>query len=213
MLEEVERRVQHRTDVNVDTGLYYQSIQQMVNDAAELGCDAVINCTGLGSSKLCNDDNLVGARGILLHYDRQSCIRRDEINEHREHGQMVHDACVLTEDQPWGSESHPCYMIARGDTIVVGGSYLEGDPGVSIRPEERAKLLNNARWLGIDTNITQPSGEWVGYRPYRPISRLEEDPEHGQSEGVRVIHSYGYGGSGWTVFTGVAREAAELVLR
>jgi glycine/D-amino acid oxidase-like deaminating enzyme len=30
-------------------------------------------------------------------------------------------------------------------------------------------------------------------------------------EGVKLVHNYGHGGSGWTVFCGAAREAASLL--
>ena len=48
-----------------------------------------------------------------------------------------------------------------------------------------------------------------GLRPVRPELRLEAEPDH--DCGVPVVHSYGHGGSGWTVFKGAARDAAQLV--
>ena len=38
--------------------------------------------------------------------------------------------------------------------------------------------------------------DWVGLRPFRPSVRLERETLGGQS----VVHNYGHGGSGITVF-------------
>ena len=102
-------------------------------------------------------------------------------------------------------------MIPRGDIIAVGGTYLEGDGEKSIRNSERERIMQNAHIMGIDIDKTKPVGEWVGFRPFRPTSRLEVEEEISAASGIRVLHNYGYGGSGWTVFVGVAREAAALI--
>jgi D-amino-acid oxidase len=209
MLEEMLHEVKAKAaDVIVDTGIEYDSIDHLLEDAKSLGCDGVVNCSGLGAKKLCNDSELVGARGILLQYNRKDCIRRKELMS-CEDGQDVN---ILVEDEPWGSEEMPCYMITRGNTIVVGGSYLEGDTKPGLREEERAKLLGNAKLLGIDTEKSSPIGEWAGFRPYRKHSRLELDQDVFEDTGVRLVHSYGYGGSGWTVYVGAAKEATKLMV-
>ena len=213
MLEHLLETVQgdSNADVNVETGECYESMEHILETARSLGCNKVLNATGLGAGKLCQDNQVVGARGILLHYDRKSCKRISDIDE-TEHGPMSNDAVVIAEEAPWGSDALPSYLIPRGDVIVAGGSYLEGDLEPTIRPAERQRLLQNARNLGIDTEQVQPKGEWTGFRPYRPLSRLEIDKEHSSDE-MRVVHSYGYGGSGWTVYTGCAKDATELLLK
>jgi D-amino-acid oxidase len=208
MLEEIHSKA---NDINVETALEYESVQHMVEDAIALGCDAVVNATGLGAAKICNDKHLVGARGILHHYDRETCVRKESIHE-GEFGVMLNDAVILADDPPYGTETEPAYLIPRGNIIVAGGSYLEGDPETGIRPEEHARLLRNAELLGIDTTKSKPVGEWTGFRPYRPIARCEIDEEFGVAENVKIVHNYGYGGSGWTVYVGAAKEATDLLL-
>ena len=118
-------------------------------------------------------------------------------------------ACGAPSDEQGGTGAADP-LIGR----VVGGSYLEGDSEPGIRKAERDVLLKHAELLGIDTQKTQPIGEWTGFRPYRPTSRCEIDEKYdGIDQDVRIVHNYGYGGSGWTVYAGCAREAAELVLR
>ena len=107
-----------------------------------------------------------------------------------------------------GSDTDPCYMIPRGNIIAIGGTYLEGDNTTDIREAERENIVHNAQSMGIDIQKSKPVSEWVGFRPYRPTSRLELEQI---KNGVKVVHSYGYGGSGWTVFAGVARDAASLM--
>jgi D-amino-acid oxidase len=195
--------------VDVETGVEYQSMDQMREDAKSLGCDAVVNCTGLGAAKLCNDDQLVGARGILINFDRKTCVRRAAVREGL-YGHNKHDAVIMTEEEPWGSDEAPAYIIARGNSILVGGSYLEGDMEESIRPEERERLLWNADKLGIDIDKSTTSSDWTGFRPFRSTVRCEIDSD--VSDNVRVVHSYGYGGSGWTVNVGAAKECADILL-
>ena len=208
MLDEVELKAD---DVNVETGLEYRSMEELVQDAKALGCDAVLNCTGMGAASLCKDKHLIGARGILHHYDRKTCVVRQELTD-GPHGPMLHDAVILTEDPPWASDGYPAYLIPRRDILVVGGSYLEGDTETKIRPMEHQRLVYNADRLGIDTEQSKPIGEWTGFRPYRRLSRCEVDSQYGKEENIKVVHSYGYGGSGWTVYVGAAMEATRLLL-
>jgi hypothetical protein len=102
-------------------------------------------------------------------------------------------------------------MIPRGDILAVGGSYLVGDEKMVIRASERGRILDNAQNMGIDTKKSMCVSEWVGFRPYRPTMRLEVDEKLSLLSGVTVVHSYGCGGSGWTVFVGVASDNANLL--
>ena len=215
-LEEIQNQQGNKTnDVNLETGMYYKSTSEMIDEAKKLDCDTIVNCTGMGAAQICQDDQLIGGRGVLLQYDRKSCVRLPHPpNEDpllAAPFEQLHDACVMVESPPFGSDEYPCYMIPRGDTIVIGGTYLEGDYEPTMRPQERERLLENARILGIDTDAVKPKGEWVGIRPYRKITRCEVDTDQ-STDGVRLIHSYGSGGSGWTVYTGIANDVVQMIL-
>lgn len=208
-------------DVNVETGVYYQSKEELFEEAKKLDCDAIVNCTGLGASELCNDSQMIGARGALLLYDRKTCKRldptTDEIPGSSGAHNELHDACIFAVEPPWGDDEYPSYLIVRGDDIVVGGTCLDGDTEPTMRPKERTRLLENARLMGIDTNACQPKGDWVGFRPYRDNIRCEiddmDDYANKDYDKIRLVHCYGTGGSGWTIYTGMAKEAAKLVLQ
>lgn len=207
MLKEIKMH-KHTQYINVETNRYFKTMHEIVTEARALGCDGVVNCTGLGSRVLCNDDSLVGARGVLLHYDRCQSLWGGASKDDT----TLKDSAVLIVEEPFGSETMPCYMIPRGDTIVVGGTYLVGDEEECPRESEREMIVKNAQILGIDTTTNEPVGEWVGFRPYRSTVRLELDEDFSQS-GMRVVHNYGFGGSGWTVYVGAAKEAASLITR
>lgn len=190
------------TCINMETK--YDSLNEMIDDARDLGCDAIVNCTGLGAAHLCGDSYLFGGRGALLHYDR-SCPRRKYDGQNLEH-----DSCILTEEGEWGTSVEPCYLIPRGNVLVVGGSYKEQDQTITIDEIERKRLGDNAWKMGIDTDKVKEISEWIGWRPCRPTVRVEM--EENVNSSVRVVHAYGVGGSGWTVFAGVAKEAVKLII-
>ena len=214
MLDEIKAN-DYTDHVDVETDKYYTNIEELVIEAKSRGCDGLVNCTGLGSKLLCDDASLIGARGILLHYDRASCVwdeeARESISSDEEQTNTIQDSVITTSEPPFGSETMPCYIIPRGDIIAVGGSYLEGDEEKGIRASERGRVLENAQNMGIDTKNSICVSEWVGFRPYRPTARLEVDEQLSSLSGVTVVHSYGYGGSGWTVFVGVASDNANLL--
>ena len=200
------------------SGGSYQSIHDMIQDAHDHDCDGLVNCTGLGSAKLCNDEDLMGGRGVLLHYHR-SCARTfDEEDDSSTTVMKENDAVILVEDAPWGSYTDPAYIIPRGDVFVVGGTYYENNAETDVSHEERQRLVENAALMGIDTSKASPIGEWVGFRPVRQNVRMEVDerlssPSSLSGKPLRVVHSYGHGGSGWTTYAGVAKEAADLLLK
>lgn len=145
-----------------------------------------------------------------LKYDRESIAWH--IHSDVDKRNKLQDSVITISDPPLGTDTTPCYMIPRGDIIAMGGSVGMGDEEITILPAERERILQNAHNMGIDTTKSLPISEWVGWRPYRPTARLEVDRELSASSGVTVAHSYGYGGSGWTVFVGVASDSVDLLL-
>lgn len=189
-------------DVEMDSG--YGSMDEMIIDAHKHGCDALVNCTGLGSNTICNDSSLLGGRGIVLHYERKHRATTTE-------DENIYDAAILTEEGNWGSYEDPAYLIPRGDTFVVGGAYHENNVENKLSHDERKRLMDNATLLGIDTSVERPINEWVGFRPVRPTLRMEIDDKLSLQSKLRVVHCYGHGGSGWTTYVGCAKEVAGLL--
>jgi len=200
MLREISS---HPLTVDVNTERKYDSIDDMMGDLSALGFNDVVNCTGTGAGILCQDKEITAGRGSLLHYPRD-CPRLTS-------SERDIDVNITIQEMPWSTNpDHPSYMIARGDTIIIGGCCEEQaadcDKVSSLRSEERERLKSNAQRLGIDTSNAKSCGEWVGYRPLRPEARLDiVEMENGK----RIVHCYGHGGSGWTVYVGVAKDVVQ----
>lgn len=187
----------------------YTNLQQMITSAQQLHCDAVVNCTGIGAQEIqgMDDSSLIPARGIIAQY-RRDCARLPFLED----GTLTQDISITITEPPFASEEEPCYIIPRGDVFLVGGSCQEGNTDVSLQEEERFRLRRNAQLLGIDTSRADPIMEYSCFRPSRPTVRVEMDPCIGRQEGIKLLHNYGSGGSGWTVFVGQANEAVRLLL-
>lgn len=209
LLEEVQNHP-NTIDVNVETSHWYESIDEMVQDAKSLNCDTVINCTGMGARTMLQDTSLVGARGILMSMDRDTVPWKESDDNNGGTIDNTKHAAIFAEEGPWGSDSEPAYMIPRGDKLVVGGSFGVGDYRTEITDQERRRLLQNAKNFGIDVDSPrfEVVDEWTGFRPHRPTTMCEIDKS---IEDVTMVHNYGHGGSGWTVNVGVAKEVVKLL--
>lgn len=206
MLHEIQSHpLMQNDESSIKMDRTFTSMEDILNEANILQCNDVINCTGLGSANLCKDSTLFEGRGSLLYYPR-SCTRRYSFTS-SETSALIHDACILTEQGTWATKTQPAYIIPRGDKLVVGGSYTEKDSSLSIQDEESSRLKQNAWRLGIDTDSSDEIEQWVGLRPCRNTVCLEND----KIGNTRIVHCYGVGGSGWTVFGGIARDAVHLL--
>jgi hypothetical protein len=209
--------------MDLETGKYYKNTKEMIQDVKDHfpHCRWIFNCTGIGHSvdpesfdgKYSKpleyiDPTMVGGRGVLLYYDRLNLIRQNSSND----GANKVDVSISIEQGPWGSPSKPAYVIPRGNVLVSGGSYHIGDCNPNITEEERKELTINASVLArVDTERTQPWGEWVGFRPVRQDGCARVEVELDGDSNIQMIHNYGHGGSGWTVYIGAVNEAISLM--
>ncbi|OON15027.1 FAD dependent oxidoreductase [Opisthorchis viverrini] len=160
--------------------------------------DVVVNCTGLGSATLCNDDLLIPVRGRLVRVAA-----------------------------PWlkfGIYSpNKAHAYIGRDSVIIGG-YREPLPSPliqPIRPEQaensREATLNILERMGELWSGPLPSSriveEWTGFRPHRDILRLELawlcDQNGGRS--IPIIHNYGHGSMGISLSWGTALDVVYLV--
>ncbi|MGI8951064.1 MAG: FAD-dependent oxidoreductase [Chitinophagaceae bacterium] len=157
-------------------------IEKEVNDLNDFhDYDVVINCTGLGARKLCNDKTLIPVKGQvgLLSPKNNFPIFLD--NE------------------------KPLYIVPRKDAIIVGGTYEDEIFAEHTEPSTIEGLLKNAYEVFPELKQQKYIGCWAGLRPFRPTVRLEKEPS------TNIIHNYGHGGSGFTLSFGCAEEVADLV--
>ncbi|MEP6594863.1 MAG: FAD-dependent oxidoreductase [Ginsengibacter sp.] len=162
-----------------------QFIKKEIKDFNELirDHDIVINCSALGSGKLCNDESVIPVKGQvgLLSPKKNLPI-------------YVDNEKLL-------------YIVPRKDAIIIGGTYEERVETETTDPSVIESLLNNAYEVFPELKQQRAIGSWAGLRPYRPEVRVECE------NGTNIIHNYGHGGSGFTLSFGCAEEVAGIVAR
>ncbi|MEO3778044.1 FAD-dependent oxidoreductase [Micromonospora sp. B11E3] len=150
------------------------------------GVDAVVNCTGLGSRELVDDQSLTPVRGQVI------VVAQVGLTE-----------WLLDQNDP----GRLLYVVPRSDTVLLGGTAEEGDEDLDIRPTTAADILRRCVELVPALDGARVIGHRVGLRPGRPAVRLEtEFTDRGP-----VVHCYGHGGAGVTLSYGCAEDVAELV--
>ncbi|MFN0146234.1 MAG: FAD-dependent oxidoreductase [Dehalococcoidia bacterium] len=157
-----------------------------VDDLAAIGGELVVNCTGLGSRRLCGDHELVGVLGQTVLV---------------EPGELRTDTFIGDERD----QSAIFYSIPRRGEVVLGGcrTPVEGDAVPPPDPSLREAILARCREAGYEPGSV--IRERTGLRPVRPRVRLERED--------RVIHNYGHGGAGYTLSWGCASEVLALAGR
>lgn len=157
--------------------------------------DVVINCTGLGSRKLVPSDPtpVFPIRGQVVR------VKANWVKH-----------MILSPDS--GN-----YIIPNGDEIILGGTKQENDEHPNPRQKDRDHILNGCYSLIPSLKNAEQVTEWVGFRPGRVKPRIELEYIRVDSSnktlrrpGV-VIHNYGHGGSGVTLFWGCALQVRKLL--
>ncbi len=145
----------------------------------------VVNCSGLGSRRLADDDALSPVRGEVVRLAQWGL------------------------EQWWldggsgSSGAAPTYVVPREHDVVVGGTAVEGEWSRTPSPQTASALLERAARLVPEVARAQVIGHRVGLRPGRPAVRLEREG--------RVVHCYGHGGAGVTLSWGCADDVVRLV--
>jgi D-amino-acid oxidase len=146
----------------------------------------VVNCTGLGARELCRDNELQAVRGQVLRIK----------GSHMPHA-WIDD-----------TRDGPCYVIPRADGLVVGGTAQMGDERLAVDDGDSEAILERVTRAFPQLRGAQVLATRVGLRPYRSTVRLECEQ---RSDGRRLIHNYGHGGSGYTLAWGCAEDVALLL--
>ena len=163
-------------------GLFHR---KTVDNFVELpaGFNVIVNCTGLESGNLLDDEEVYPIRGQILRV-------KTEIKEMHLDQQIP----TLT------------YIVPRSNDMILGGVAQENN--WSLKPTEKDREFILGKCSSIipelkDANIIE---ELVGLRPGRSSVRLEKEI----ISGVPLIHNYGHGGSGVTLSWGCADDVVRL---
>lgn len=158
-----------------------------VNSLAEAhdGVDAVVNCTGLGARELVGDNELMAVRGQVVLVE-----------------QIGLDRWLLDDSDP----VNLTYVVPRRDTIVLGGTAVDGDEDSAVRVDVAEAVMRRAIALVPELARARVVAHRVGLRPARSVVRLEADPAQ-----PGIVHCYGHGGAGVTLAYGCAEDVVRLV--
>jgi len=143
----------------------------------------LVNCTGVGARTLVPDPAVEPHRGQVVIVPR-----------------IAARYAVVCDDPPL------MYAIPRANDCVLGGTNEQS----SVREVDPAQTAQIVMECSLVLQIEPPPilGERVGLRPFRRAGVcLRTDSS---SDGRRVIHNYGHGGSGFTLSWGCARAVLAL---
>lgn len=144
--------------------------------------DVVVNCTGLQSATLCNDDRVVPIRGQILK------VRVPNINRFY----LCGDTYIIP---------HEFGIVSLGGTVQYNVS------DTNLRPDDSHGIRNRCAEIFPELKMAEVVWEWVGLRPFRDVVRVEAETK-GR---LKLVHNYGHGGSGLTSAPATSRDAVKLV--
>ncbi|HML93919.1 MAG TPA: FAD-dependent oxidoreductase [Thermodesulfobacteriota bacterium] len=148
--------------------------------------EILVNCTGLGSRKLCGDENVYPIRGQLVRTSNPGLKK-----------------CLSDESGPLALS----YIVPRYGDCILGGTAEENNWSLDVNPETAAGILRKCAILEPRIKDAEVLGHGVGLRPGRTEVCLEKGVTPG---GRPVIHNYGHGGGGFTLSWGCAEEVVEI---
>lgn len=158
-----------------------------VSDPTDVAGDAVVNCSGLGSRELVDDETVYPIRGQMV------LVPNPGITEG-----------IADETDP----SRISYVYPRSTHVYLGGQRAPEDNRTDPDPELTARILADAPRLDPRVAGRPVVTERVGFRPGRPEVRLEAEQ---LSDGRTIVHNYGHGGAGYIMSWGCAAEVASLL--
>nr|XP_012216602.1 PREDICTED: D-aspartate oxidase [Linepithema humile] len=168
--------------------------QRELNSLEELTgeYDIIMNCTGFGARKLCDDKRLVSLRGQ-----------------------------VLKVKAPWIKlffyGELDTYVIPGVDGMVtLGGSRNYDSENMKICPHESAGIRERCETLVPSLRNAEILQQKVGFRPHREGgARIGEGIRitNAHSKPAIIVHNYGHGGYGVSMAPGTAMESIDTAIK
>lgn len=156
----------------------------------ESSYDVIVNCSGLGAAELLKDPTIKSKRGQVIRA-KAPWIKHFYID--------IDKSDDVT------------YILPGVNSVVLGGTSQDGNISTEDNQADIDGIMGRCLKLMPSLKDSKLQGTWAGLRPYRETVRLEIDKVTADSK-AKVVHNYGHGGSGLTLFWGCADDATELVL-
>ncbi|KAF8897693.1 FAD dependent oxidoreductase [Infundibulicybe gibba] len=192
----------------VTTRVHGDLLQQEDRLLAKYGAQVIINATGLSAYETAADKSVVPLRGALVRV----------INDGKKFP-IVKEALCVSHDDTHGAEAEDIvFIVPRNDrTLILGGLVqpyvhtldLTIDSPEIIRMRERC----NKFVPGLENAELDPVPFVQGLRPFRDTNVRVDREQRLKPNGTtsRIIHSYGQGGSGFTLSLGCAADVLTLL--
>jgi len=152
--------------------------------------DVIINCAGLANRFLLDDKNVFPIRGQLI----------------RAKAPWVNEFCIMNEP----SVDNPnlnTYILPNQHFVVLGGTQYENDWNINPTVKDKQWIIESTKKLMPNLEFAEHICDCVGLRPGRTSIRVErEDINYTKDKKIKMIHNYGHGGSGLTLFWGCAQD-------
>ena len=108
-------------------------------------------------------------------------------------------------------------VLRRFKDVVVGGTAQLGNWDTNVDEKETKEILDRVSEFEPTIKNATIIDQWVGLRPVRDCVRLEKEvmdvkTQYGSKLKLQVVHNYGHGGAGMSLFWGCALEVKDLVL-
>ncbi|MET8616760.1 FAD-dependent oxidoreductase [Streptomyces albidoflavus] len=148
----------------------------------------IVNCTGLGAKDLLPDPDLRPIRG--------------------QHVVVTNPGLTEFFSEDTGLSPDLLCFYPHGDTVVLGGTAIDGEGGLASDDTAAASIL--ARCAEVEPRLATARvlEHRIGARPTRATVRVGADR---QEDGTLVVHNYGHGGAGVTLSWGCAEEVCALL--
>ncbi|XP_071519330.1 D-aspartate oxidase [Panulirus ornatus] len=149
--------------------------------------DVVCNCTGYGARDLCADLSVTPIRGQVFK------VRAPWIKN-------------------FMYEDYDTYIVPGFDYVTLGGTRQFDSHSLEIDKYDSMAIWDRCVRLVPSLKDAEVIQEWVGWRPYRPVVRVEKEVMAFDSgKTLKVVHNYGHGGYGVMASPGTSMHAVRLV--
>ena len=159
-------------------------VQKQLGSLEEIGgqFDAIVNCSGLGSRSLVNDELMAPIRGQIIRVEAPWLTGHYNFND--------------------------TYIIPNPHhgTVVLGGTSQVDNWSTVVSRDDRDRIWQGCIRLMPSLAEAKVKEDWVGLRPGRRQLRIEIDKDKGN-----LVHCYGHGGAGLTLGWGCAGEVVDML--
>jgi D-amino-acid oxidase len=170
------------------------------------GACAIVNATGLGAKELAGDPTVFPLRGALIRVK----------NDGKRFPRVTQALCV-THDETRPGEDTIVFVVPRNDDVLILGGVAQRDEwnlDLTLDSPEMKRIRKRCNDFvpGLENAELDPEAPIVqGLRPLTTQNvRVAREPRLVRRDGrlvkSKIVHSYGHGGSGFTLSFGCAAD-------